>query len=93
MARIRLLLSNRDKVTESEPQHRRSRAGSDPTATPDTPSRLASELKVSTTTTTTAHTATTIVGADAATTATTTASAAGHRTSGAHRLLVGASVT
>jgi hypothetical protein len=93
MTRIRLLLSNRDKGTESEPRRQRLRTVSGPTATPGTPSRLAGELRVSTTTMTTARATTTIVGAGGATTATTIASAAGHRTSRVHGLLARASVT
>jgi hypothetical protein len=91
--RTRLLLSNRDKGTESGLRRRRSRAVSGPTAMPGTPSRLANELRVSTTTTTTARTTTTIVGAGGTTTATTIASAAGHRTSRVRGLSAGAFVT
>jgi hypothetical protein len=88
-----LLLSRRDRGTGSDPRCRRSRVVLGPIATPGTPSRLADELRVSTTTTTTARTTTTIVGAGGATTAMTTASVVGHRTSGVHELLAGASVT
>jgi hypothetical protein len=92
-ARIHLPLSSRDTRTELLLRHQRSRADSDPTATSGTPSKLAGELRASTTMTTTARATTTIVGADGATTATTTASAAGYRTSEVRGLLAKASVT
>jgi hypothetical protein len=91
--RIHLPLSSRDTGRESLPRHRRSRNVSGPTATSGTPSKLVGGLRASTKTTTTACATTTIGGAGGATTAMTTASAAGHRTSGVHGLLAGASVT
>jgi hypothetical protein len=91
-ARIRLLLSCRDTRTESQPWRLRSRVNSGPTTTSGTPSKLAGELRASTTTTTTTRATMTTVGAGGATTATTTASVAGHRTSGVRRPSAGASV-
>jgi hypothetical protein len=74
-------------------QHSRSRVVSGPTTTPGAPSKPDDDLRASTTTATTARATMTIVGAGGATTSMMTASAAGHRTSGVHGLLAGASTT